>query len=186
MGVNCVEHLKECTEEEWSDLFTLETPITRRVAARVYTALKSEGECDPKKCASQLGIVQASRSTPVLLSLSRRGRLKDDGSSHRLTAKGITVKFIPKETKKRMRPSAIAAAKVAVATVMDDAGEGGETLLGGTTNDSSGGAGDAEDGIDSVSALSSGGALDGTGGDIHCEMRFACRSLLSHRSSNQQ
>ena len=125
VGVNCVEHLKECTEEEWANLFTLETPITRRVASRGFTALKIEGECDPKKCASQLGIVQASKSPPVLLSLSQRGRLKDDGSSHRLTAKGITVKFIPKETKKRMRLSAVTAAKADVATVMDDSGEGG-------------------------------------------------------------
>ena len=38
--------------------------------------------------------------------------------------------------------------------------------MGGTTNDLSGGAGDTEDGIDSVSALGSGGAVDEMGGDI--------------------
>ena len=70
LGVNCVEHLKECTEDEWMDLFRTEIPIMRRVAARVFAALKSEGGLDPKICASQLGFVWASRSPPPLLSLS--------------------------------------------------------------------------------------------------------------------
>ena len=48
---------------------------------------------------------------------------------------------------------------------MDDVGEGGDALLGGTTDDLSGGAGDAEDVLDSVSMLD-GGEADGTGGDI--------------------
>ena len=29
LGVSCVEHLKECTDEEWADLFASETAITR-------------------------------------------------------------------------------------------------------------------------------------------------------------
>ena len=165
LGVTCVEHLKECTHEEWSDLFAAETTITRRVAARVIAALKKEGELDPKKCAFQLGIVQASRAPPPLSSLSRRGKSKDDGTSFKLTAKGITVKFISKETKKRIRLSTFAAARAAVVDIMDDVGEGGDALLGGTTDDLSGGAGDAEDVLDSMSMLD-GGEADGTGGDI--------------------
>ena len=59
LGVNCVEHLKECTEDEWMDLFRTETPIMTRVAAQVFATLKSEGGLDPKKCVSQLGVVRA-------------------------------------------------------------------------------------------------------------------------------
>ena len=83
LGVTCVEHLKECTDEEWSNLFAAETTITRRVAKRVIAALKKEGELDPKKCAFQLGIAQASHAPPPLSSLSRRGKSKDDGTSFR-------------------------------------------------------------------------------------------------------
>ena len=166
LGVTCVEHLKECTDEEWSNLFAAETTITRRVAARVIAALKKEGEFDPKKCASQLGIAQASRAPPPLSSLSRRGKSKDDGTSFKLTAKGITVKYISKETKKRIRLSTFAAARAAVVDIMDDVGGGGgDASLGGATDDLSGGAGDVEDVLDSVSMLD-GGEEDGTGGDI--------------------
>ena len=70
LGVNCVEHLKECTNDEWMDLFRTETPIMARVAAPVFDALKSEGDLDPKQCTSQLGFALASRSCPPLLSLS--------------------------------------------------------------------------------------------------------------------
>ena len=59
LGVNCVEHLKECTQEEWIELFALQLVITRRVTARVFVSLKGEEGLDPKKCASQLGIEQA-------------------------------------------------------------------------------------------------------------------------------
>jgi len=164
LGVNCVEHLKECTEYEWTDLFRTETPIMRRVAARVFAALKSEGDLDPKKCASQLGFVRASRSPPSLVSLSRKGIPRDDGSSFKLTEKGITVKFISRDTKKRMRLAVLAAAKAGAAAVMDDAGGLGEASLGGVTTESSGGAGDAGDGLDSVSALSSGVGVEEIGG----------------------
>jgi hypothetical protein len=64
LGVTCVEHLKECTDEEWDNLFLEETVITRRVATRVFAGLKNDGELDPKKCASQLGIAQASCAPP--------------------------------------------------------------------------------------------------------------------------
>ena len=56
LGVSCVEHLKECTQEEWADLFADQAVITKRVMARVFSALKEEGPFDPKKCAHQLGI----------------------------------------------------------------------------------------------------------------------------------
>ena len=148
------------------DLFRTETPIMRRVAARVFAALKSEGDLDPKKCASQLGFVQVSRSPPPLLSLSQKGIPRDDGSSFKLTEKDITVKFISRDTKKRMRLAVLAAAKAGAAAVMDDAGGLGEASLGGVTTESSGGAGDAGDGLDSVSALSSGVGVEETGGEI--------------------
>ena len=166
LGVTCVEHLKECTDKEWTNLFVLETTITRRVATRVFAALKKEGEFNPKKCASQLGIIQAKVVPPPLSSLSRRGRNTDDGTSFKLTAKGITVKYISKATKKRMRLATFAAARAAVAEVMDDVGEGlhnllDDGLLGGAH--SSGGARGAEDGLDSVS-VPDGGEADETGG----------------------
>ena len=75
------------------------------------------------------------------------------------------MKFISKETKKRIRLSTFAAARAAVVDIMDDVGEGGDALLGGTTDDLSGGAGDTNDGINSVSALGSGGEVDEMGGD---------------------
>ena len=65
LGVICVEHLKECTVEEWIDLFHTERPITKRVAARVFSALKKEGVIDPKKCASQMGIATAATLVPT-------------------------------------------------------------------------------------------------------------------------
>ena len=74
-------------------LFAAETIITQRVATRVFAGLKKEGELDPKKRASQLGIVRASCVSPPLPSSSRRGRNTDDGTSFKLTAKGITVKY---------------------------------------------------------------------------------------------
>ena len=165
LGVTCVEHLKECTDEEWANLFAADTIITQRVAARVIAGLKNKGKLDPKKCAFQLGIVQASRAPPPLSSLSRRGKSKDDGTSFKLTAKGITVKYISKETKKRIRLSTFAAARAAIVDIMDDVGEGDDASLGGATDDLSGGAGDVEDVLDSVSMLD-GGEEDGTGGDI--------------------
>ena len=108
--------------------------------------------------------------TPPLSSLSRRGKSKDDGTSFKLTAKGITVKYISKATKKIIRLSmfAVAAERSAVIDIMDDVdgvGEGGEALLGEATANLSGGAVDANDGLDSVSALDDGEA-DKTGGDI--------------------
>ena len=33
LGVTCVEHLKECTEEEWADLFEGKKVITKKVPA---------------------------------------------------------------------------------------------------------------------------------------------------------
>ena len=103
LDVTCVEHLKECTDEEWDNLFLEETVITRRVATRVFAGLKNDGELDPKKCASQLGIAQASCAPPTLLSLLKRGKNKDDGTSLKLTDLGITVKSISKATKKRIQ-----------------------------------------------------------------------------------
>jgi len=123
------------------------------------SSLKNKGELDPKKCTSQLGIAKASYVSPPLSSLSRRGRNKDDGTSFKLTAKGITVKYISKATKKRIRLSTFSAAQAAVIDIMDDVGAGDEAL----PDDLSGGAGDAEDGLDSVSALDDGEAdeMDG-------------------------
>jgi hypothetical protein len=60
------------------------------------------------------------------LSLSRRGRNKDDGTSLKLTDLGITVKSISKATKKRIRLSTVAAARSAVVDIMDSAKEGEE------------------------------------------------------------
>ena len=61
--------------------FKEETVITRRIATRVFANLKNEGELDPKKCASQLGIAQASRVPPTPpTSLPRRRIIKDDGT----------------------------------------------------------------------------------------------------------
>ena len=94
LGATCVEHLKECTNKEWANLFVTETTITRRLATRVFAALKKEQGIDPKKCASQL--------PPPLSSLSRRRSNKDDGTSFKLTEKAITVKYISKEIKKRL------------------------------------------------------------------------------------
>ena len=102
LGVACTKHLKECTDEERAHLFATKTTITRRVTTRVFAALKKEGDFDPKKCASQLGISQISCVSPPLPSLSRRERNKDDGTPFKFTAKGIDVKYILKETKKRM------------------------------------------------------------------------------------
>ena len=48
LGVNCVEHLKECTQDEWNDLFSVKLVITRKVAARVVASLKREGESIPR------------------------------------------------------------------------------------------------------------------------------------------
>ena len=73
LGVSCVEHLKECTHEEWADILASETVITKRVSARVFFALKEEGPFDPKKCAHQLSIWQSSSLTPSLKSLGKRG-----------------------------------------------------------------------------------------------------------------
>jgi hypothetical protein len=166
LGVTCVEHLKECTDEEWDNLFLEETVITRRVATRVFAGLKNDGELDPKKCASQLGIAQASCAPPPLLSLSRRGRNKDDGTSLKLTDLGITVKSISKATKKRIRLSTVAAARAAVVDIMDSAKEGEEALPGNLY----GGAGDADSGLGSVSKMDDdkvgNDAADETGGDI--------------------
>ena len=124
LGVTCVEHLKECTEEEWADLFEGEKVITKRVLARVFAALNEEGSFNPKKCAHQLGIRESSSLTSPLTSLGKRGRDKDNGTSQSLTSKGFTVKFIPKETKKRIRLATFAAARSAV-TDLIPAMEGG-------------------------------------------------------------
>jgi len=125
LGVTCVEHLKECTDEEWANLFAAEIIITHRVATRVFAGLKNEGELDPKKCTSQLGIAQASCIPPPLSFLSRRGGNKDDGTSFKLTVKGITVKYISKATKNRIWLPTFAAARVAVVDKMDDMGGSG-------------------------------------------------------------
>ena len=76
LGVSCVEHLKECTREEWADLFADQTVITKRVSARVFSTLKEEGPFDPKKCAHQLGIPESSSSTPPLNFWGRGVRIK--------------------------------------------------------------------------------------------------------------
>ena len=72
----------------------------------MFASLKNEGELDPKKRASQLGIAQTSCVPPPLSSLSRRGKNKDGGISFKLTAKYVTVKYISKATKKRTRLAA--------------------------------------------------------------------------------
>jgi len=84
---------------------------------------------------------QASRVPPPLSSLPRRGESKDDGTSFKLTAKGITVKYISEETKERIQLSTFAAARAAVIDIMYDVGEGDDASLGGATDDLSGGAG---------------------------------------------
>ena len=84
----------------------------------------------------------------------------------KLTKKDVTVKFVSKETKKRMRLSVVAAVKAAVVVVMNDVGEVGDASLGGVASESYGGAGDTKDGLDSVSAMSSGVGIDKTGGEI--------------------
>ena len=53
--MSCIEHLKGYTDKELAALFAADTIITKRMASRVFVALKKEGEFDPKKCASQMG-----------------------------------------------------------------------------------------------------------------------------------
>ena len=129
LGVSCVEHLKECTREEWADLFADQTVITKRVSARVFSALKEEGPFDPKKCAHQLGIRESSSSTPPINFLGKRGKDKDNGTTHSLMSKGFSVKMIPKATKKRMRLATFAAARSAVTDLIDDLDEAGDNEL---------------------------------------------------------
>ena len=81
-GVTCVEHLKELKEFEWNNIFDGETPITKRVATQVFSQLMETGECNPKKCATQLAINRASvrsSSKQANTSVHRLGR--DDGTS---------------------------------------------------------------------------------------------------------
>ena len=87
MGVSCVEHLKECRNDEWHELFCRESIIVKRVSSRVFQSLKMEGAFDPKKCASQLGMAQAETSFPQSTSLSKQGGVKDN----RLTQKLVTT-----------------------------------------------------------------------------------------------
>ena len=81
LGVICVEHLKACTQDEWDGLFSSELVITKIVAARVFAPLKRDGVLDPKKCAAQLGISQASVKAPTTVCLTNKGNVKDNGSS---------------------------------------------------------------------------------------------------------
>ena len=45
--------------QETSKVFADKTPITKRMATRVFRKLKVEVGLDPNKCAKQLGIYQA-------------------------------------------------------------------------------------------------------------------------------
>ena len=95
----------------------------------MFSALKEEGPFDPKKCAHQLGIRESSSSTPPLNFLGKRGKDKDNGTSHSLMSKGFSVKMIPKATKKRMRLATFAAARSAVTDLIDDLDEAGDNEL---------------------------------------------------------
>ena len=82
--MQCVEHLKEMTGHEWNALFANEKIITQRVAKRVIAELNAEGEFSPKKCATQLGIVQATAPLPSKATVVGKGRAKDDGTTKKL------------------------------------------------------------------------------------------------------
>ena len=56
--------------------------------------------------------------------LGKRGKDKDNGTSHLLMLKGFAIKIIPKATKKRMRLATFAAARSAVTDLIHDM-EGG-------------------------------------------------------------
>ena len=103
--VNCVEHLNECTQEEWNDLFALKLIITRRVAARVFASLKREGKLDPKKYASQLGVEQSQVAIPPLATLTKRGEIRDDSTTKKLikACSRLSVKTVTKETNRKVR-----------------------------------------------------------------------------------
>ena len=135
LGVNCVEHLKECTQEEWIEMFALQLVITRRVAARVFASLKSEGGLDRTKCASQLGVEKAQMPIPPSATLTKRGKIKDDGTSKKLSVfLGFSVKRIKKEENRQIRLARKAVAQAAVANVMNTQGDtSGEDIEGGGT-----------------------------------------------------
>ena len=99
VGVSCVEHLKECRNDEWHEMFCRESNIVKRVSSRVFQLLKMEEAFDPKKCASQLGMAQAEISFPQSTSLSKQGGVKDNGLTQKLVAtpwKNFTVQRVKK------------------------------------------------------------------------------------------
>jgi len=99
MGVLCVEHLKECRNDEWHELFCLESIIVKRVSSRVFQSLKMEGAFDPKKSASRLGLAHAETSFPQSTSSSKQGSVKDDGHTRRwLRPAGRTL--LPNESRR--------------------------------------------------------------------------------------
>ena len=105
-GVQCVEHLKEMTGHEWNALFVNEKIITQRVAKRVIAELNAEGEFSPKKCATQLGIVQVTAPLPSKATVVGKGRAKDDGTTKKIADmkwEGFSVLKVKAEENKRRR-----------------------------------------------------------------------------------
>ena len=77
---------------------------------------------DPKKCASQLGISQVPVKAPTTVYLSNNGRIKDNGSSLKITQMawaGFNAKFAKKEENRQIRLARKATARSAIAAVME-------------------------------------------------------------------
>jgi len=124
MGVLCVEHLKECRNDEWHKLFCCESIIAKRVSSRVFQSLKIERAFDPKKCASQLGMAQAETSFPQSTSLSKQRGLKDNGLTQKLVAtpwKNFTVQPVKKGLARKKRLKIRSEARAAIAAMMNTA-----------------------------------------------------------------
>ena len=104
VGIDAVEHTKELELEEWIWCFDGVSTIQKQVAKRAFNMLTAEGECDPKKCAVQMGLFQTSTAPTWPISTAGKGKIKDDGTTFSLETmwkgkEGFTVTKI--DSKKR-------------------------------------------------------------------------------------
>lgn len=125
IGVECVEHIKLVSSDEWDSLFTNSSIVIKRLATKVYNDHLKGGEINPQKCAIELGINNAASAskTPQPKVSAGKGKFKDDGSSKKLS-QFYTVEFTTAKENKRRRLDRKQEAEDAIAEVVNEASIG--------------------------------------------------------------